>query len=222
MLFQKSGSQIFSRPKVNMALSINKTNNSGTDINDDIHRCLLPTSELCFREREQKKKKKKKRRGALTRVCVFARVRPCTPFLQMFPLTFDPAARFGEGRGQALTNETAQFFWLGLRTFHNNLLSSSSTSSFFLSSSSLCHSSAHPSFFCFLPPQPTCPHPPHNSLPLATADQGMCSGYTSGARVAPGRFGEEARKSRRSAAEHVGSVLGSFLSVMSRTRNVAV
>lgn len=38
---------IFSQLKVNIALSINKTNKSGKDINDDIHRCLLLELELC-------------------------------------------------------------------------------------------------------------------------------------------------------------------------------
>lgn len=40
------------------------------------------------------------------------------------PFDLWPRSQVGEGRGQALTNEMAQFFWPGRRTFHNNLLSS--------------------------------------------------------------------------------------------------
>lgn len=126
---------------------------------------------------ERERAKKKKRGETLTRVCVFACVRPRTRFLQMFPLTFDPRSQVGEGRGQALTNEMAQFFfWLGPRTFHNNLLSSFS---------SVIPHPFPPSFAVSPLPAaspPPLPPPIPDQKVLAAAHQQMRSGYTGGRR----------------------------------------
>lgn len=107
--------RIFSWLEVNITLSINKTNKTGMDINDDIYRCTAHDLELCasvLRERH-------------SHVSVFARLCVCV-CVRAIPFPSDvPFDLWPHSRGQALTNEMVEF-WPELQTFHNNLVSSSS------------------------------------------------------------------------------------------------
>lgn len=94
--FLEKWQPIFSQLKINIALSINKTNKSGKDINDDIHRCLLLELELCASTPEERAKERHSHTCLCVCLCVCAR-ESRVRFPQMFPLTFDPAVGWKGG-----------------------------------------------------------------------------------------------------------------------------